>query len=346
VLPKVSVIILNYNGVEDTLRCLKSLKNVNYSNFEVIVLDNGSSGDDSKILKDFSGLCEGKYRFIDNEKNLGFAGGCNRGIELVLKEGKSEYIYLLNNDTEVDSEFLIEAVKVALQAKKIGIVASKSLYFDNRNIVESAGLSLLNCGDMISRGRGKSKEKFNKDEELLGVCGAAMLIKCEVLREIGMFDEDYFLYSEDSDLSLRSVYFGWKCFFAHKSLIYHKVSATTSKSRGYDMSVRAQYNIFRAYFTNVPFFVFLLNLPFILIYWLFVPVFSFLFLRWKVTKVFCTAQYMFFKNLGKMMRKRNAFSKMKRFKSLHFWLLQRNFLPVYFRYFVGIVLRGRKSVLE
>jgi len=241
---------------------------------------------------------------------------------------------------------LIEAVKVALQAGNMGMVASKSLYFDNRNIVESAGLSLLNCGDMISRGRGKSKEKFNKNEELLGACGAAMLLKCEMLKEIGVFDEDYFLYSEDSDLSLRAVYLGWKCFFAHKSVIYHKVSATTSKSRRHDMNVMAQYNIFRAYFTNVPFSVLLLNFMFILIYWLFVPIFSVLFFRWKITKVFCSAQYMFFKNLGKMMKKRKSFSSMKKCKSLHFWRLQKNFFPVYFGYFIDIVLKGRKSVLE
>ena len=137
--PRVSIVILNYNGLTDTLNCLKSLDKCTYPNLEIILIDNGSpNGTDPK---DLAAVSQKNLRFIDNKKNDGFAEGCNRGMEIVLKEGLSKYVYLLNNDTEVEPDFMEEAVKVAEEDDRRGIVATKSFYFDNREIVESAGLT-------------------------------------------------------------------------------------------------------------------------------------------------------------------------------------------------------------
>ncbi|MFA6917985.1 MAG: glycosyltransferase family 2 protein [Candidatus Gracilibacteria bacterium] len=344
-LPQISIVILNFNGLTDTVNCLKSLDKCTYPNLDIIVIDNGSKpeGNDVKVLSEIQYK---NYRFIDNKKNDGFAGGCNRGMEIALKEGKSKYIYLLNNDTEVEPDFMEEVVKVAEGDDRIGIVASKSFYFDMREKVESAGLTLLDCGEVVARGRGLHSSQIMDDEELLGVCGAAMLLRVDMLKEIGMLDEEFFLYSEDSDLSLRAVTTGWKCWFSHRSIIYHKVSATTRKMRNYKFNVHARYNQFKAYFYNMPAFVMLANfIPFVI--WSFVIVFgSLVVLKWKIALSFFHAGGQFFKNFNKIWKRRRKIMALKRVSSLHILKLQKCFLPVYFEHFKEIVLRGRKSVWE
>lgn len=340
-LSRVSVIILNYNGLADTLHCLKSLENVNYPNFEVMVLDNGSSGNDAKIL----GECGIKnYRFIDNKKNLGFAGGCNRGIELTLMERRSEYVYLLNNDTEVDKEFLFGVVEVAERSEQIGIIASKSLYFDNRDIIENAGHYLLDCGDVASRGRGMRSEEFNKEEGLLSACGAGVLLRVSMLKEIGLFRDEFFLNYEDVDLCLRALIMGWKCIYAPKSIIYHKVSASISKGRSYELNLRAQVNQLKAYYYNIPMTVLLVNSPFVVLRILIVVIGGFIFLQLRMVRVFLHAHCKFFGEFIAIMQERKRLLPKKRVSSWHILKKQKNFLSVYFGYFLEIVLRRRKSV--
>jgi len=366
--PRVSIVILNYNGLADTLNCLKSLDKCTYPNLEVILIDNGSPdpenvrilAEDSRLrgndirkveIPAFAGMTKDagmtrSYRFIDNKKNDGFAGGCNRGMEIVLAEGKSKYVYLLNNDTEVEPDFMEEAVRVAEQDDRIGIVATKSFYFSDREVVESAGLTLLDSGEVVSRGRMKHSSNLMDDEELLGACGAAALLRVDMLREIGLFDEEFFLYSEDSDLSLRAVTMGWKCWFAHRSKIYHKVSVTTRKVRNYRFNVKARYNQFKAYFCNMPVFVMVVNfIPFFV--WSLLMIFgSLIFLKWKIAFSFFHATGQFFRNFGKVMRKRRAVIKKCRISSWHILKLQKSFIPVYLGHFREIILKGRKSVWE
>ena len=119
--PKVAIVILNWNGLADTLECLDSLQKIVYPNYVVVVIDNGSNGNDAEIIKKKFG----DFVFvIEEEKNLGFAGGCNEGIRWALHSG-AKYVLLLNNDTVVDPNFLIELVNVAQNDPQIGIVGPK-----------------------------------------------------------------------------------------------------------------------------------------------------------------------------------------------------------------------------
>jgi len=136
--PKVSIIILNWNGLKDTIECLESLKKITYPNYEVIVVDNDSKGNDADILEE---RYKNYIRVIRNKENLGFAGGNNVAIRQVLKEEKSDYILLLNNDTIVEPNFLEELIKIALQDEKIAIIGSviadhyiKKITFTNSKI--------------------------------------------------------------------------------------------------------------------------------------------------------------------------------------------------------------------
>jgi len=227
--PKVSIIILNWNGLKDTIKCLESLKKITYPNYEVIVVDNGSEGNDADILEE---QYKDYIRVIRNKENLGFAGGNNVGIRKVLEEGKSEYILLLNNDTIVDPSFLDELVKVATQDEKIGSVQSLLLNL-NKKTIDSLGQELLLWG-ATDKGIYSDKSLYNLEEnqEIFGACAASVLYKTEVIKQTGFFDEKFFAIFEDVDLSWKIRLIGYKSFLAVKSLVYHKrgISGKSSSS--------------------------------------------------------------------------------------------------------------------
>ncbi len=229
--PKVAIIVLNWNNWQDTFQCLKSLENLNYPNFEVIVVDNGSN--EKFQITD--------YRLqivqIFNKENLGFAGGNNVGIKQGLK-GNADYILLLNNDTVVDKNFLKELIKVGENKKKakgkrqkakIGILGPKIYFFDEPKKIWFAGgkiNKILTKGTM----RGYSefdKEQYNKIKEVDYITGCCLLIKQEVIKKIGLLKEDYFLYYEDTDWCLKAKKAGYKCLYVPLAKIWHKGSKTS-----------------------------------------------------------------------------------------------------------------------
>jgi hypothetical protein len=228
--PKVSIIILNWNGLKDTAECLDSLKKIAYPNYEVIVVDNAS-------VENEAGALEKKYgnyiRVVRNKENLGFAGGNNIGINLVLKEGASKYVLLLNNDTTVESDFLDEMVRAGEEGEKIGMVGGKIYYYrDPEKIWYGGGkivLSALRAPHEIA--------EFRKTKSVSFITGCLMLIKTAVFKEVGLLSEDYFLTVEDWDFS----YCVGKIFTMKVTpfaVIYHKVSAATGGERS---SMQAYY---------------------------------------------------------------------------------------------------------
>ncbi|MDF1497840.1 MAG: glycosyltransferase family 2 protein [Patescibacteria group bacterium] len=221
---EVYIIVLNWNGKKDTLECLESLKNIDYKNYKIIVVDNNSQdGSVSEIKKKYF-----KTIVIENENNLGFAGGNNIGIKYAT-ENKADYILLLNNDTTVEKIFLNELVKVGDSDKNIGLVGSKIYFYDEPNRIWFAGGKvnwLKNGGthiglDIIDNGQ------FDKKKEVDYLTGCCLLIKRELIEKIGALSEDYFLYYEDTDYSLRAQNAGYKCVYVPDSIIYHKISRST-----------------------------------------------------------------------------------------------------------------------
>ncbi len=341
--PRVSIIILNFNGIKDTLDCLKSLKKCAYSNFEVILVDNGSKNNEGTKLKE---LEVGNLRVFVNKTNLGFAGGNNFAIKRVLREGRSEYIYFLNNDTEVDPKFLAYAVERAESSQKIGIVGSLSLQFYNRDFIENAGHDFLNCGDYVPRSRNKKRGDFQKFCEVMGVCSAGALYKVETLRECGMYDESFFLNYEDADLCMRCILYGWKCVYEPKSVIYHKLSVSVTKSRDYALNVRSQYNLLRTYFYNTPAPVILFNLPFILIRDSTVIFGTLLTGKFWIFRVFMHARMRFLCGLAVALRERKKRMKHKKISSWYLLKHQKNFLNKYISYFIDFILKNKKHHYE
>lgn len=359
--PRVSIITVNYNGSDDTLACLSSLRKCTYPDFEVWVVDNGSESKQFEKLKEGMKNLPFPFFLLPSATNLGFGGGNNLAIEKILAEGKSTYVYLLNNDTEVDPDFLTYAVELAeasdcqpLTANRfpIGIVNSLCLQFDDRSKVENAGHELLDCGDSVYRGRGESASAHSasptahRPTELLGASGAACLYRLQALRECGMFDASFFLNYEDADLSLRCILMGWKCVLEPRSIAYHKVNASIRKVKDYSFYVRSQYNQFRSYHQNVPYAVVVANLPFIILRDVGVIILNLLFMRWEILKVFLHARLRFFANIRSIEAVHRKNLRQKKASAWYFLRLQKNFLAVYARYFYEIIVTRRRSVFE
>lgn len=221
--PRVSIIILNYNGLKDTIECLETLKKITYPNYEIIVVDNGSKGSDTKILEE---KYKNYIKVIRNKENLGFAGGNNVAIRKVIENGKSKYILLLNNDTTVEPNFLDELVKCAEKHPKAGSIQVKMILAKFPQYIDSIGLEFSKTGFCFNLGAYQDSRFFNKEKEILGPCAGAALYKVEAVRDIFIdnefFDEDFFCYYEDFDVALRLRWAGWESYYCPTAIICYK----------------------------------------------------------------------------------------------------------------------------
>lgn len=220
---KVAIIIVTWNGKEDCLTCLSSLRNLVPPRPSIILVDNGSTDDTVEVITERFP----EVTIITSPSNLGFAGGNNLGIERALTEG-ADYVCLLNNDTAVDPHFLEELLRFAAADPRAGILGSRILYYDRPDMIWSYGIA-------VNRISGRIYTTYNnrKDSEISGVItqvdavsGAAMLLKREMLQEVGLLDEDYYLYFEDVDLCLRARRMGYKIVTVSSSRVRHKVSGS------------------------------------------------------------------------------------------------------------------------
>jgi len=221
-MPAVSVIVLNYNGAGYVRECIDGLLRQSWRDYELIVVDNGSTDGSLEILKDT--LPPGA-KLIENGVNLGYAGGNNRGIE----QSSGEWVALVNNDAVPDRfwlQRLMEAVGEDKHAGDIGMAASKILCYDRRDILDNTGHLIYPDG--LNRGRGRLERdggQYDAEREALFPSGCAGLYRREMLEQVGLFDPDFFAYGDDADLGLRGRLMGWRCVFVPRAKVYHRYSA-------------------------------------------------------------------------------------------------------------------------
>jgi len=217
--PLISVIIANLNGEEYLTGCLQSLADQTFRDFEVIVVDNGSTDGSLTLLRtDFPWV-----NVIPLKENEGFAQGNNIGF----RASSSEYIATLNNDTIAHRDWLGALYEAARADRNVGMVASKIFLGKEGNEMDSAGMLIYPDGMTRQRGHGETDTgQFDRMEEVLFPSACAALYRREMLREVGSFDEDFFSYCEDADLGLRGRLAGWKAVFAPTAVVYHLYSRT------------------------------------------------------------------------------------------------------------------------
>lgn len=220
----VYIVLLNWNGWQDTVECIASCKKLSYRNVRILIVDNGST--DGSIME----LCRNSpdTELIRTGENLGFAGGNNVGIRHALEHG-ADYVWLLNNDTVVDSDALSALVNVAESNQSIGMVGSKIPFYDNPRFLWYAG-GVLDPSLPYRPGHRGLKEQdrgqFDETGETGYVTGCSLLARREMIEEIGLLDEGLFLYFEDADWNARAKRAGWEVFYAPLSVVLHKVSSS------------------------------------------------------------------------------------------------------------------------
>ena len=219
--PKISIIVVNYNQKKLTLNCLASLTKISYPKYETILVDNNSQDDSVKVVE----IKFPKTTLIQLATNTGFVGGNNAGI----KVAKGNYILFLNNDTEVKPGFLEPLVEDLMKDEKLGVVQSKIFVMDHPDTLDSVASYQTSTGFLYHKGYlDKDREEYKKFQYTFSAKGACMMVKREVLK-LGGFDQKYFAYFEETDLCWRAWVMGSKVGFEPKSIIYHKMGATSSK---------------------------------------------------------------------------------------------------------------------
>lgn len=254
--PLVYIIILNWNGWRDTVKCVESVLKATYPNYKILIVDNGSTDDSVKVLSgEFPDV-----EIVQTGENLGYTGGNNRGIERAMAEG-AEYLFILNNDTFVkDKDFLQPLVEAMEKDEQVGIASGMICDYDPPHLIQYAGgYTSFYTGKSYAIGdRMLDKGQFNLPGEVKCAAGAAMLIRADVLRKAGMFDETLFMFYDELDLSMRVKAAGYKIVHVPQSKIYHKVGASSGKN--YAMAIfhliRNRIWIERRYASKLQYFIF------------------------------------------------------------------------------------------
>ena len=221
--PKVAVILLNWNGKEDTLECLASVKQLDYTSYEIVLVDNGSTDDSvDAILKQHPDVT-----LLQTGENLGYAGGNNVGIRWALEQG-ADYILLLNNDTIVATDLLSAFVSAAKLLPSGSILGAKIYFYDKPDTLWFAGgrwRSESNSFEHIGYGQPDSDE-FNHKIEVDYITGCALFANAATFKEIGLLDDTFFLTYEETDWCYRAKAKGHKCIVIPEAKLWHKVSSS------------------------------------------------------------------------------------------------------------------------
>lgn len=253
---QVSVIIPNFNGVAYLDGVLGSLEKQTIKNYEVILVDNGSSdGSCAFVMANYPWV-----HLIELPENLGFCGAVNHGI----RASRAPYVLLLNNDTEVEPDFLEEMCAALRRHKKAFSCAAKMVQYHDRNKLDDAGNYYCALGWSYARGKGKDIHTYETEEQIFAACAGAAIYRKKVFEKIGLFDEEHFAYLEDTDVGYRARIYGYENWYAPKAVVYH-VGSGTSGSRYNQFKTRysSRNNVYLIY-KNMPLLQILLNLPFLI----------------------------------------------------------------------------------
>ncbi len=334
----VSIIIVNWNGLRWLKMCLPSLQREHYKDIEIILVDNASTdGSIGWTRKNYP-----KVKIIRNKENLGFAEANNVGY----RKAKGKYVLLLNNDTIVKPDFLVELVKKIESSPDVAGAQSKLLLMDDHSRLDAVGAFLTPTGFLFHWGFGKNdSSKYDKTENLYTAKGAAMIFRADVLREVEMghsiLDPTYFAYFEETDLCHRIWLTGRRIVYAPKSVIFHKMGGTSTGMNNAFIQYHSFKNRIRTYLKNLEWASLLKLLPMHLVMCEFFSLASLLTgkfaLSWAIQKSF----WWNLVNWGDTMRARTYIqSRIRKVSDGHYLVFVERFPS--FRYYVALS-RGQPS---
>ena len=252
-MPKISVIVVNWNGKHFLEECLSALRRQTFRDFETILVDNGSEdGSVEYVRKHFP-----EVNALALPDNRGFTGGNIAGYG----QTSGDLVVLLNNDTEAHPDWLAEIHRASQDHPKAGSFASKMLYFDERGRVENCGFDLGIEGTTVDLGRDEPDGlAWAQPRKVFGGCGGAVAYRRTMLKDIGFLDPEFFMIYEDADLSFRAQLRGYECVYVPGALVYHRYRATIGKAPSRQVFY-SQRNIELLYLKNMPLGLILRSAP-------------------------------------------------------------------------------------
>ena len=234
---RVLILIVNWNNYSDTKECLESLAQLTSENYQIMLVDNGSSDDSNQLLEEEFPEIE----LVNLQENLGFAGRNNVGLDYALKEGFS-HILLLNNDTIVqDGDFLTKLVQLLEEEPSVGAVGPTVEQTDG--IIQLSILPYPNIGNTIVNTLGLYHPNHKKRQYVDSVAGCCVLVRREAIEQAGLLDENYFMYGEETEWFYRMRKRGWKVLFIPKRSVLHKGAATSKKIEDNSIYIERRANV-------------------------------------------------------------------------------------------------------
>ena len=307
-MPLANVIIANWNGRDLLSECLEGLRQQTFRDIEITLVDNGSEdGSVDLVAHNYP-----EVNLVPLTENLGFTGANNVAFRLTQV---GDYVALLNNDAVAEPRWL-EALVGALESHlEAGFAASRMLFYDNPALIDRAGDAFTTAGVAMFRGRNEPRERYNEMKWVFGASAGAAIYRTAMLREIGIFDDDFFLLHEDVDLSFRAQLAGYKCLYVPEAVVFHK----GSRSIASDSETAVYYghrNLEWTYIKNMPSRLLLRSLLQHVIYDLAA---FFYFAARGHAKAFLRAKRDALKGLKKILSKRRQIQDNKRVKDAYIW---------------------------
>jgi GT2 family glycosyltransferase len=241
--PKVSVVIVSWNGRRYLDACLRATEGQVGVRAEIILVDNGSTDGTAEFVRSTFP----QVRVVRLDQNRGFAGGNNAGAH----EARGEFLALLNNDTVPEPGWLVALLGAIDQRAGIALVTSRIVYMHDPGVVDSAGDGLLRAGAAFKWHHGERVDTAESPREVFGVCGAACLMPKAVFEELGGFDEEFFASHEDVDMSYRARLLGYRCWYVPGAVVRHHGSATLGTMSA-SAIFHGQRNVEWMYLKNTP----------------------------------------------------------------------------------------------
>lgn len=299
---KVVVVIPNWNGTDFIKECLSSLLDQT-SQPQIIVVDNGSEDNSVDIISKFK-----EVELIKLPENTGFAGGVNSGITKAL-EDNFKYIALFNNDALADKNWVETLIEAADQHPEAGIITGKFVRLDKKHL-DSTGDIYTAWGAPYPRGRNQiDSDQYDKPEYVFSATGGASLYRAELFKDIGKFDEDFFAYYEDVDISFRAQLAGWKVWYEPKAMAYHHIGGTSSKLGSF-----ARYHSIKNYYLlllkNLPLPLLLIYSPLIFLQSL--RILAATIIKSRSLTIYLKAMWFVIKNIPSTIRKRIAIQRKRK----------------------------------
>ena len=301
-MPEVSIVVLNWNGKKFLKNCLDSLAQLTYSRVEIIVVDNNSKDGSQEFVRT-------NYQnaiLIENKENYGFAKGNNIGFEA----STGDYVLILNNDTIVTPNFLEPLIKDFEDDPEIACLQPQIRLFENKQLLDGVGAFLTLTGFLYHFGYLKDRmlSKYNKKIKIFSAKGACMLLRRKAIEKVGLFDEDFFIFFEETDLCFRLWLAGYSVVYEPESVIYHLGGGDTTSSNSYQHEKRVYLsfrNMICCYIKNFGTRNLLIILPFFILTHVVLIFYYLLIMRIYLIKVIFKAYYWNIYNLSSTIKKRN-----------------------------------------